>query len=306
MQTRTHAHAHSHDHGDISNIRLAFFLNLAFTLIEFVGGLFTGSLAILADAVHDLGDSVALGFSWWMEHLSQRGVSQHFSYGHRRFSLLGALINAGVLVGGSLFVLSEAIPQLWNPTEPYAAGMLVIAIVGVLVNGAAVLRLRGSHGLNAQVMGWHLLEDVSGWLAVLVVSVILLFTDWYILDPLLSIAITLWVGYNAARNLMHSVRILLQAVPRELDLDQIDRHLNDVPGVLSTHHTHIWSLDGQQNVLTTHMVIGKDSTKADMVQVREQAQAALDDLNLAHVTLAVEYEDEACVMLDEAQAAPGH
>jgi cobalt-zinc-cadmium efflux system protein len=105
-------HTHNHAHGDTGNIRLAFCLNLGFTLFEFIGGLFTGSVAILADAVHDLGDSVALGFSWWMEHFSRRGASQHYSYGHERFTLLGALVNAGVLVGGSLFVLSEAIPQL--------------------------------------------------------------------------------------------------------------------------------------------------------------------------------------------------
>jgi cobalt-zinc-cadmium efflux system protein len=265
-------HTQSHAHGDTGNIRLAFCLNLGFTLFEF-----TGSVAILVDAVHDLGDSVALGFSWWMEHFSRRGASQHYSYGHERFTLLGALVNAGVLVGGSLFVLSEAIPQLWNPTEPYAAGMLVIAIIGVLVNGVAVLRLRGSRGLNAEVMGWHLLEDVSGWLAVLLVSIILLFTDWYILDPLLSILITLWVGYNAACNLTNTLRILLQAVPPEVDLEQVDRQLQALPGVRSTHHTHIWSLDGQRNVLTTHMVVGAKSSKAEIVRTRAQAQQMLEE-----------------------------
>lgn len=296
-------HTHSHAHGDTGNIRLAFCLNLGFTLFEFVGGLFTGSVAILADAVHDLGDSVALGFSWWVEHFSRRGASQQYSYGHARFTLLGALVNAGVLVGGSIFVLSEAIPQLWNPTEPYARGMLVIAIIGVLVNGAAVLRLRGSRGLNAEVMGWHLLEDVSGWLAVLLVSIVLLFTDWYILDPLLSILITLWVGYNAARNLTKTLRILLQAVPPEVDLEAVDRRLQALPGVHSTHHTHIWSLDGQRNVLTAHMVVGEKSSKADIVQAREQAQQMLADLHLAHVTLAVEYADEECAMVHGKAAA---
>lgn len=301
MNTETHTHDHAH--GDTSNIKLAFFLNLGFTLFEFVGGLFTGSVAILADAVHDLGDSMALGFSWWIEHFAQRGASQHFSYGHERFTLLGALINAGVLVGGSLFVLSESIPQLWNPTEPYAQGMVVLAIVGVLVNGAAVMRLRGSRGLNAEIMGWHLLEDVSGWLAVLVISVVLLFTDWYVLDPLLAIGITLWVGYNAARNLAKTMRILLQAVPHGIDLNQIDQQLRRIPGVESTHHTHIWSLDGQRHVLTSHMVIGKDSTKTDLVRVRAQAQEELHEVHLAHMTLAIEYEDEDCAMQGEPPTA---
>jgi cobalt-zinc-cadmium efflux system protein len=155
--------------------------------------------------------------------------------------------------------------------------MLVIAIIGVLVNGAAVLRLRGSRGLNAEVMGWHLLEDVSGWLAVLLVSIVLLFTDWYILDPLLSILITLWVGYNAARNLTKTLRILLQAVPPEVDLEQVDRQLQALPGVRSTHHTHIWSLDGQRNVLTTHMVVGAKSSKAEIVRTRAQAQQMLEE-----------------------------
>jgi cobalt-zinc-cadmium efflux system protein len=294
------AQAHDdHAHGDTDNIQLAFFLNLGFTLLEFVGGIWTNSMAIVADAVHDLGDTASLGLSWYLERFSARGASRTFSYGYRRFSLLGALINAGVLISGSLFVLSEAIPRILNPQPTNATGMIVFAVLGILVNGAAVLRLRGSAGLNARVVGWHLLEDVLGWVAVLVVSIVLLFVgDWYFLDPLLSLAITLFVLFNAARNLRGVLLIFLQAAPEGMDVDAIDGELQAIEGVQSTHHTHLWSLDGEHNVLTTHLVVSPDATKVDIVAAKDRARAIAERLEAGHITVEVEYADEDCAMRD--------
>ena len=146
-----HDHHHPPDR-TIGNIRVAFFLNLAFALLEIVGGLWTNSVAILSDAVHDLGDSFALGSAWFLEKYSRKQRDQRYSYGYRRFSVLGSLLNAGVLIGGSIFVLTEAIPRLLSPQESNAEGMVVIAIIGILVNGTAVFRLRGDKSLNASVV----------------------------------------------------------------------------------------------------------------------------------------------------------
>jgi cobalt-zinc-cadmium efflux system protein len=290
-------HHDQHNHGDTGNIQLAFFLNLSFTLLEFVGGIWTNSIAIVADAVHDLGDTASLGLSWYLERFSTRGASRTFSYGYRRFSLLGALINAGVLIGGSLFVLSAAIPRIFNPQPTNAPGMIAFAVLGILVNGVAVLRLRGSAGLNARVVGWHLLEDVLGWVAVLIVSIVLLFVgDWYFLDPLLSLAITLFVLFNAARNLRGVLRIFLQAAPEGMDVGVIDGELRAIDGVQSTHHTHLWSLDGEHNVLTTHLVVRADAPKADIVAVKDHARAIAARLEADHITVEVEYADEDCAM----------
>lgn len=290
------AHTHDHSHNSVGNLKVAFFLNLVFTLLEIAGGLWTNSIAIIADAVHDLGDSASLGMAWYLEHYSHKDMDNRYSFGYRRFSLLGALLNATVLIFGGIFVLTEAIPRLMNPQSTYAPGMIGFAIVGVLVNGAAVLRLRGSTGLNARVVAWHLLEDVLGWAAVLIVSVALLFTDWYILDSLLSIGITLYVLYNAIRNLWTTLTIFLQATPEQIDLEKIKHQLGAITQVQSTHHTHIWSLDGEHHVLTTHLVVGAHTTKQEIMQVKKQAKALAEDLHLEHMTVEVEYEDEQCFM----------
>jgi cobalt-zinc-cadmium efflux system protein len=287
---------HSHAHETIPRLRAAFFLNLAFTIIEVVGGVYTNSLAILSDSLHDLGDSLSIGFSWWMEGRAHRPSQGRYSYGYRRLSLLAALVNAVVLIVGSLIVLAQAIPRLFDPQPSNARGMFLLAILGIVVNGAAVLRLRGSQGLNAQVIAWHLVEDVLGWVAVLIVSLSLMVTDLEILDPLLSILITAYVLVNVIRNLRKTVAIFLQAVPADLDIHAVEHELAAIPRVRSTHHTHAWSLDGEHHVLTTHLVVASDASKADVVQVKADALRLLQRVDLEHTTIEIEYEDENCRM----------
>jgi len=290
------AHSHPHHSDTVQRIRIAFFLNLAFTVFEVVGGLFTNSLAILSDALHDLGDSFSLGLSWYMEKRSAQGSDERYSYGYRRFSLLAALVNTVVLIAGSLFILSEAIPRLFNPQHSNAQGMALLAVVGIAVNGLAALRLRGGQTLNAQVVAWHLLEDVLGWIAVLIVSIVLLFRDIHILDPLLSILITTYVLINVLRNLRKTIALFLQAVPESIDLGAVELALLAIPNVKSTHHTHIWSLDGEHHVLTTHLVVEADASKDELLRVKSDVTALAQNLNFEHTTIELEYEDENCAM----------
>jgi cobalt-zinc-cadmium efflux system protein len=219
------AHEHQHTHGSTGNIKVAFFLNLAFTIFEIIGGIWTNSLAITSDALHDLGDSFSLGLSWYLENYAQRGKSERYSYGYRRFSLLGALSNIIILIVGGLFVLSQAIPRLLDPEPSNAQGMVLFAIVGVVVNGLAAMQMRGSPGFSARTVTWHLIEDVLGWVAVLIVSVVLLFTDLHILDPILSVLITLYVLYNALRGLRSMSALFLQAVPENVSVQEIEEQL---------------------------------------------------------------------------------
>jgi cobalt-zinc-cadmium efflux system protein len=291
--------AQPHSHSTTANIRVAFFLNLAFTLIEVVGGFWTNSLAILSDAMHDLGDSLSLGLAWYMERLSHEGGSSRYSYGYRRFSLLAAFINAVVLIVGSLFILSAAIPRLLHPQHSNAGGMAVLALVGITANGLAVFRLQGGKTLNAQIIAWHLLEDVLGWIAVLIVSVSLMFLDIHILDPLLSVLITGYVLYNVLRNLRKTVALFLQAAPADVDVHAIEHELACIPGVLSTHHTHAWSLDGEHHVLTTHLVVPAEATKEDLLSVKRQVFRLMEQIDLEHTTVEIEYEDEDCRMRDD-------
>lgn len=289
---------HSYDHppAPTAGIRTAFFLNLVFTVVEVVGGVLTNSLAILSDSLHDLGDSFSIGFSWLMESRARKPSQGRYSYGFRRLSLLAAFVNAVVLIVGSLFILSKAIPRLVNPEHSDARGMLALSILGIVVNGAAVWRLRAGKTMNSQVIAWHLLEDVFGWVAVLIVSISLLFTDIHILDPLLSILITSYVLYNVLRNLRKTVAIFLQAAPADLDLRAIEHELQQIPNVLSTHHTHAWSLDGEHHVLTTHLVVPATALKEDLIQIKRAALHLMDQIDLEHTTIEVEYEDEDCRM----------
>jgi len=263
-------------------------------VLEIVGGLWTNSLAILADAVHDLGDSLALGAAWYFENYSQRAGDRLYSYGYRRFSLLGAVISAVVLITGSLFILSEVIPRLLHPEPAHAPGMILFAVVGVVVNGLAVLRLRGLHGLNARMVAWHLLEDVLGWLAVLVVGVILLFRPVYILDPILSALITLYVLFNVVKSLRKALNIFLQAVPEGLSLDDLEGALRRLPHVCTTHHTHVWSLDGENHVLSTHVVVEADISKEQIVLLKQGIREVIRDLDVQHSTVEIEFGDEPC------------
>lgn len=290
---------HEHAHETAARFRAAFFLNLSFTLIEVVGAFYTNSLAILSDSLHDLGDSLAIGFSWWMEGRAHRPSQGRYSYGYRRLSLLAALVNAVVLIVGSLVILAQAIPRLFDPQPSNARGMFVLAVLGILVNGAAVLRLRGAQGMNAQMITWHLVEDVLGWVAVLIVSLSLMVTDIEILDPLLSILITAYVLVNVIRNVRKTVAIFLQAAPADLDVHAIEHELASIPHVRSTHHTHAWSLDGEHHVLTTHLVVPSEATKADVVQVKTDALRLFRRIDLAHTTIEIEYEDENCRMRDD-------
>ena len=289
----------AHDQSDpTSPVRVAFFLNLGFTILEVVGGLWTNSLAILSDALHDLGDSVSIGVAWYLERLSAKGKNRRFSYGYRRLSLLASLITATVLLSGALFVLTEAIPRLIRPQHSNAQGMLLFSIVGIVVNGVAAFRLRGGKTMNARMIAWHLIEDVLGWVAVLVVSLMLLLRDIHILDPILSILIMVYVLYNVARNLRETVALFLQAVPGSLDIDAIEQRLRAIPEVRSMHHTHIWSLDGQHHVLTTHVVVAEATPKDRILRVKRAFKDIAEGIGLEHTTLEVEYEDEDCLMKD--------
>lgn len=295
-----HQHSHNRD-----NIKLAFFLNLGFTIFEIFGGLATNSIAILSDALHDLGDSLSLGLAWLLDRYSEKGSDYRYSYGYRRFSLLAALITSIVLVTGSLVVGYEAVKRLFNPEPFNERGMILIAIVGVVVNGAAVLRLRGSRSMNAQVIGWHLLEDVLGWIAVLVVGVVSLFVDLPILDPILSILIMLYILAHAVINLRETARLFLQAAPRGVDVEAIERRLTAVPGVQSVHHTHVWSLDGEHNVLTTHLVAYPDSSTAELVRIKRESRQAVQDLQLEHATIEIELGENDC-SVEETEATHEH
>jgi cobalt-zinc-cadmium efflux system protein len=285
-QLRDH---HAIKRGGEKNIAFAFFLNFSFTIIEIVGGLYTNSIAVLSDALHDMGDSLSLGLAWYFQKLAQKGSSKEFSFGYSRFNTLGAFINALVLVVGSIIILSEAIPRLWSTPQPDAKGMMIMAALGILVNGLAVWRLKlGAKSLNEEILTWHLLEDVFGWVAVLIGSIFMNFYDVPILDPLLSIGITLLVLFNVIKKLIRAVKIFLQATPEDIKPEEIAKKLELIEGVNHARHAHVWTLDGMYHILTIHIKTDGDKKVNELKPIKDKVRNALAELGIEHATIEFE------------------
>lgn len=287
--------SHNHHHHSASkNLGLAFFLNLAFTILELVGGYWVNSVAIISDAIHDLGDSISLGFSWLMERKAKSAPTKRFSFGYRRFSLLGALINSIILILGSVFVIKEAIDRLISPEIPDAKGMLIFAVFGVAVNGYAAWKLSGGKTLNEKVITWHLLEDVLGWVAVLIASIAIYFWEIPLLDPILSLAITAFILWNVIKRLKETILIFLQSQPAEIDRKKVEKELLEIAGICSVHHTHIWSLDGERHVFSTHLKLKKETVLEEIATIKREVKKRLEKFHFEHITLETELEGDPC------------
>lgn len=285
---------HDHPQQETGNVKVAFFLNITFTIIEIIGGLYTNSLAILSDALHDLGDSLSLGLSWYFQKLSQKGRTKTFSYGYKRFSLLGAIINGVVLAIGSAVILSRAIPQLFEPQESDPEGMFYLAVLGIIFNGAAFFRLRRGSSLNEKVVSLHLLEDVLGWVAVLLGSLVMIYAEAPWIDPFLSILIAVFVLFNVYRNLRKSLRIILQAIPADIAPERIEEKLLELPEVKDVHDFHIWTLDGEYHIMSLHLRLDKDYSLSEQAGIKNRLRQRLHHAHIEHITLELEGPREDC------------
>lgn len=292
---------HHHHHADVTvsgedstRIGWAFWLNFIFTVIEFIGGWLTNSMAIMADAVHDLGDSLSIGLAWYLSKLGHKASTEKYTYGFKRLSLMGAMINGLILVLGSAWVLSEAIPRLYNPEMPVTEGMIGLAILGILVNGFAAYKLHGGHSMNEKVLNWHLIEDAMGWVAVLVVAIVLHFVEWPILDPILSIGFTLFILINVVKYVVQTMSLFLQGVPDVSTRKAISQALLSMEHVEELHHLHFWSLDGEQHILTVHIVINCSIDNQKLRQLKAEVHNRLAPFSLAHTTVEFELPGEPC------------
>lgn len=286
---------HDHTHAARSQrMGWAFLLNLSFSIIEFIGGWLTNSTAIMADAVHDLGDSLSIGSGWLLDRLGNRKPDSQFTYGYRRLSLVGALVNGLVLISGSIWVISEALPRLFDPVMPHTEGMIALAVLGVTVNSFAAYKLKAGKTLNEKILNWHLMEDVFGWLAVLLVALVMPIVDMPILDPLLSVGFTLFILINVVKTVLKTGRLFIQATPNANTVDTITQSLLSLDKVESVHHLHLWSLDGEQHVLTAHIRAYPLDSLEDYSRLKETIHMALSGESIAHTTIEIELSDERC------------
>lgn len=276
-------------------MKVALALNLGFACIELVGGLWTNSVAILSDALHDFGDAFAVALAIILEKFSHRKSDGDFSYGYRRFSTLGAVATGIILVLGSVFILIESIPRLFNPQQPYAEGMILLALLGVAVNGFAAYRVSKGESLNERMLMWHMIEDVMGWVVVLIGAVVMKFYHLPQLDAGMAIALSLWILYNVFRNLREALKVFLMASPSHIQVEEIEAKICQIAKVEGVHHGHLWSLDGENHIYTAHVVLSENSTVLDMEQVKEQVKKLVKDFGIIEATIETEISGSACV-----------
>lgn len=271
------------------NILIAFLLNLSFSIFELFGGIITGSIAILSDSVHDIGDAMSIGLSYILEKKSKKKPDNTYTYGYIRYSVIGSIITSTILLTGSIFVIYEAVKRLINPQELNYNGMIIISIIGVIVNTLAAMATKEGDSLNQKSVNLHMLEDVLGWIVVLIGSILIKFTNITYIDSILSIGVALFILRHAARNIKEVLDLFLEKTPKNIDIEEIKHHLKEINGVLDIHHIHVRSIDGYNTFITLHAEVKKYDP-----EIKKQIKEELSEHGISHSTIELELEDETC------------
>ncbi len=296
----SHSH-HHHHHSHNGKLSLAFWLNLFFSIIEIIGGIFTNSTAIIADAFHDFTDAIAIGIAVLLEKFSKKGRSPKFSFGYKRFSLLSALAMSLFLLIGAVFMVVSAYQSFLHPEPVNSMGMLGLAILGIAVNGFAFLKIKQSNGhshqhshphshnadFNSKAIMLHLLEDVLGWVAVLIGAIVIYYTGWYWIDGVLTLAVAVFIGYNATQNSIATMKILLQSVPENVDAKQLSDEIRLLHGVEDIHDLHIWTMDGNFHIGSLHAVVNT-AYKNEENHILDSILQLMKKHNIHHPTVQME------------------
>ncbi|MEM2081262.1 MAG: cation diffusion facilitator family transporter [Candidatus Bathyarchaeia archaeon] len=282
-------------------MRFAAFLNVAFTVIEVIGGFWTNSLAIFSDALHDFGDSATLLISWLFERKAKKSPNTKYTFGYQRLSLFSALFAASILIGGSIVIILQAIPRFLNPEPVNSFGMISIAFIGIAFNGAGFFLLKRGGSLNEKVLSWHLLEDVLGWVGILLGGVIIYFWKFYLIDPILTVGLTAFILYGVTENLREAVNILLQGVPKHINIDAVKKDIESIKGVLELHDVHIWSLEGETDVFSAHVVLDDETLRKAPEQTRQAIKDALQRHHIEHSTIELESQYQCVGVVCEEQ-----
>lgn len=275
--------------GSEKNILIAFILNLGFSLFEFIGGIVTNSVAIISDSIHDIGDAISIGISYFLEKKSRKQPDKTYTYGYLRYSVIGSIITTLILLVGSVFVVANAINRIFNPQEIHYNGMIIFAVIGVAVNFLAAYFTRHGDSLNQKAVNLHMLEDVLGWMVVLIGAVIMRFTDFKLIDPILSICVAIYIFVHAFTHLKEALDLFLVKMPQGIDIDEINQHLEKLDAVLDVHHIHIWSMDGNSHYATMHIV-----TNGDPAEVKKAVKEEMHNHGIIHTTVEIESENEQC------------
>ena len=272
------------------NILVAFLLNLFFSIFELVGGMFTNSVAIISDAVHDLGDSFSIGLSYFLEKKSKKKPDDKYTYGYMRYSVLGAIITNTILITGSVLVIYNAIERLFNPVDINYNGMIIFAVFGVVVNFLAAYFTRDGDSLNQKAVNLHMMEDVLGWVVVLIGALVIKVTEINMIDSILSIGVACYVLIHALTSFKDIVDLFLTKVPSGVNVSELSKHILEIDGVEDVHHVHVWSMDGVNNYATMHIV----SNKKDIYKIQKSIREELEEHGINHVTIEIDNNKDEC------------
>ena len=272
------------------NIFIAFILNLIFSLVEFIGGILTGSIAIISDAIHDFGDATSIGVSYLFERKSKYQPNDTYTYGYARYSVLGGLITISILLIGSIIVIYNATNRLINPVLINYNGMLILASVGLSINLFATYFTHGGHSINQKAVNLHMLEYLFGWLIILILAVVMRFTNFYILDPIISIIVSLLVLFNSFKSLKEILDIFLLKIPNHINVKQLKNHIKDINGVVDAHHIHVWTTDGETIYASLHVVVNEYDSN-----IKSLVKSKLNEYRISHVTIEMETVNEDCL-----------
>ncbi len=270
-------------------ILIAFLLNLFFSVFEFIGGTMTGSVAIISDSLHDMGDAAGIGISYLFEHKSKKAPDEKYTYGYMRYSVMGSVMITAILFFGSVLVIYNAVLRLLNPEPVNYNGMIVFAVIGTAVNFSAALFTRDGDSLNRKAVNLHMLEDTLSWIVVLVGAVVMRFTDLTFIDPLMSIGVALFILINSVKNLKESLSVFLERAPDGISAEEIREHILSIEDVADVHHIHLWSMDGYSNCATMHVV-----TDGDFSVVKEKIRHELSHHGITHSVIETERTEEKC------------
>ena len=272
------------------NILIAFILNISFSIFELIGGIFTNSISIMSDAVHDFGDALSIGISLVLEKISKKKPDEKYTYGYARYSVLGALITTIVLTVGSIFVILGGINRILNPETINYNGMIIFAILGVVINFLAAYFTRDGDSINQKAVNLHMLEDVLGWIVVLIGSILMKFTDISLIDSIMSIGIAIFILVNAFKNLKEILDLFLEKTPKNVSIEEIKKHLLEIKEIVDVHHIHIWSMDGVTNYSTMHIVTEDKNIKKLKNKIREE----MNEFGISHTTIEIEDKNDNC------------
>lgn len=285
-----HDHFHHHNHNITKNILIAFLLNLSFSLFELFGGIFTNSIAIISDSIHDFGDALSIGFSYFLEKKSKKAPDEIYTYGYARYSVMGAFITVTILIIGSVIVIIGAVNRIIHPVRINYDGMIIFAIFGVVVNSVAAFATRGGDSINQKAVNLHMLEDVLGWVIVLIGSILMKFTDISIIDPIMSIGVAVFIFIHSFHHFKDIVDLFLFKTPEKISVNSVKTIIEKINGVKDAHHIHLWSIDGINHYVTMHLKV-----EGNFASIKYLVKEELKKIGISHTTIEFENVDETCL-----------